>query len=94
MGSEADASCPKSAVSTASSSPCIFWIILRRIFMFAITEWRAVVRIGDWTLIEGNLPTRVSGLIREWAASHREELQANWARARDRRPLMKIAPLD
>lgn len=33
-------------------------------------------------------------LIREWAALHRAELDANWARTKAGEPLEKIAPLE
>jgi hypothetical protein len=32
-------------------------------------------------------------MAREWAALHRDELLANWARARNLEPLASIAPL-
>jgi hypothetical protein len=63
-------------------------------FHVRYNEWRAVIRIDDLTVIEGDLPARVRGLVREWALVHREELQANWTRTRERQPLTKIAPLD
>jgi len=33
-------------------------------------------------------------LIREWARSHRAELEANWKRAKKLQPLNQIAPLE
>lgn len=33
-------------------------------------------------------------LIREWAMAHREELEANWAKMKDGKPLDRIAPLE
>jgi hypothetical protein len=33
-------------------------------------------------------------LIREWSLAHRQELVANWNRARSEEPLERIAPLD
>jgi Domain of unknown function (DUF4160) len=33
-------------------------------------------------------------LIEEWASAHRDELEANWTRARAGEPLERIAPLD
>ncbi len=33
-------------------------------------------------------------LVKEWAASHRHELEVNWSRARNGEPLERIAPLD
>ncbi len=42
----------------------------------------------------GDLPHRVLGMVVEWAASHRAELEENWSRARARAPLTPIRPLE
>lgn len=55
---------------------------------------KGAVRIEDFALIEGRLPPRVLGLVVEWAANHREELLADWERARNEEPLSSIDPLD
>lgn len=47
----------------------------------------------DGEVLEGSLPPRVLRFVREWAALHREELAANWSRARAEQPLEEIAPL-
>jgi hypothetical protein len=39
------------------------------------------------------MPPRALRFIREWAELHRDELMANWNRARDRQPLEEIEPL-
>jgi hypothetical protein len=53
-----------------------------------------VASIGvDGTLLAGRLSRRDLALVRQWAALHREELQANWDRARRQEPLQKIEPL-
>lgn len=44
--------------------------------------------------VRGHLPPRALGLVREWAQLHRQELLANWHRARLRQPLDRIAPLE
>ena len=44
--------------------------------------------------VRGDFPPRAQGLVLEWAALHEEELQENWARARRREPLKRIAPLE
>jgi len=51
----------------------------------------------------GRLPTavrssagsrpRALGFVSEWALLHADELQANWDRARDSQPLLRIEPL-
>jgi hypothetical protein len=47
----------------------------------------------DGTLIAGSLPRRQLRLVKEWSALHREELLANWERARQDQPLERIEPL-
>jgi Domain of unknown function (DUF4160) len=44
-------------------------------------------------ILAGSLPPRALRLIADWAELHSDELQDNWRRARDREPLMPIAPL-
>jgi hypothetical protein len=44
-------------------------------------------------VIAGSLPRRALALVAEWAALHREELLANWERARREEPLEAIDPL-
>ena len=51
---------------------------------------------GDYRghgLVRG-LPHRVLGMVVEWAASHRTELEENWVHARARAPLARIRPLE
>jgi hypothetical protein len=47
----------------------------------------------DGTVIAGSLPGRQLRLVKRWAALHREELLANWERARQDEPLDRIDPL-
>lgn len=47
----------------------------------------------DGELLAGSLPPRALRYVREWAELHREELAANWSRARAEQPLEEIAPL-
>ena len=44
-------------------------------------------------VLGGSLPLRALRLVREWAGLHRDELLANWERARDYEPLAPIDPL-
>jgi hypothetical protein len=46
------------------------------------------------SVFAGELPPRALGMVMEWALLHREELMANWDRARSQQELQKIAPLD
>ena len=49
----------------------------------------------DGEILAGNLGSRVARrLIKEWTLAHRDELEANWSRARAGEPLERIAPLD
>lgn len=43
---------------------------------------------------EGRLPRRVRAMVVEWASLHRQELLADWERARGGLPLEDIDPLD
>lgn len=51
------------------------------------------VRIEDG-LVEGRFPPRALSLIIEWYTIHQDELLENWALARDRKALQRIAPLE
>jgi hypothetical protein len=44
-------------------------------------------------VVAGSLPRRALALVQEWAGQHREELEANWQRARRAEPLEPIDPL-
>lgn len=44
-------------------------------------------------LIAGSLPRRALVLVTEWAALHKDELAANWERARRAEPLESIDAL-
>ncbi|HWH52438.1 MAG TPA: DUF4160 domain-containing protein [Gemmatimonadaceae bacterium] len=44
--------------------------------------------------VTGQFPPRARALVLEWRAQHEAELLENWNRARGRRPLMPITPLE
>lgn len=49
----------------------------------------------DGKMVIGDVQSRTAlRLIREWASAHRTELEANWAKMKDGRPLDRIAPLE
>lgn len=56
-------------------------------------EHEALVTIETLGVLRGSLPSRVLGLVLEWASLHREALRQNWERARAGRPLSSIPPL-
>ena len=57
-------------------------------------EHRAILEIDPVAVLIGDLPPRALGLVMEWAALHREELEENWRRAREQAPLNPIRPLE
>jgi hypothetical protein len=63
-------------------------------FHVRYSEQRAIMAIEDLSVLEGELSPRVRGLVVEWAALHREELQDDWNRARQMQELRRIDPLD
>ncbi len=56
-------------------------------------EFKASIRIKDFTLLRGQLPPRALGLVMEWAALHQDELMKNWALIEKNKSLLKIDPL-
>ena len=63
-------------------------------FHAAYGEHEALVEIETLAILGGELPRRAMALVLEWAALHRQELRADWERARGGTPLESIAPLD
>jgi hypothetical protein len=57
-------------------------------------EHRAILAIESLAVLAGELPPRVLGLVTEWAAVHRAELEEDWRRARAREALEPIPPLE
>jgi hypothetical protein len=47
----------------------------------------------DGTILAGELQNRALRFVQEWAQLHRDELLANWTRARNYEPLEPIEPL-
>lgn len=54
----------------------------------------ALVGIQTLAVLHGRLPPRAHGLVVEWAALRREELQEAWDRAKRLEAPGSIAPLD
>ena len=57
-------------------------------------ENQVEIAIETLEVLKGKLPNRVLGLVLEWAALHRNELRADWERARNEQPLEYIQPLE
>jgi hypothetical protein len=53
----------------------------------------AIIEIATGEVIAGSIPGRAQRLVREWTELHREELVADWNRARARQDLEPIEPL-
>jgi hypothetical protein len=62
-------------------------------FHACYAEHDASIAIDTLNLFEGVLPAAILRLVREWAELHRDELMANWERARSKDPLEEIEPL-
>jgi len=56
-------------------------------------EYRALISISDFKVLEGNLPARILGLVIEWAELHKDELIRNWVLVKDTGNYFSIDPL-
>ncbi len=56
-------------------------------------DYEAVFSIETLQLIKGDMPARVQGLIIEWAALHKKELEENWTLVTEKQKFKKIQPL-
>jgi len=54
---------------------------------------KAEITIRDFLILKGELPSRIFGLVVEWAKDHREELMEDWDLARQQSKLKRIKPL-
>ncbi|MGH7316151.1 MAG: DUF4160 domain-containing protein [Candidatus Rokuibacteriota bacterium] len=82
---------------------CVFFGIVIRMFyrehepahFHAEHQGQQATFSFEGEMLTGHLRSRTaSRLIREWAALHRRELEANWANMRAGRPLQRIEPLE
>ena len=62
-------------------------------FHAAYGEFKAVFGVDPIEITSGSLPTWAERLVREWAELRRQELLANWRRARRLEALRTIKPL-
>ena len=56
-------------------------------------EYEATVTIDSGMLLAGTLPSRALAMVREWLTVNRNDIAANWERARQQLPLEQIVPL-
>jgi len=54
---------------------------------------KARIEIASGGILDGRLSPRAERLVREWVRRHQPELEHNWRRAREMRPLARIEPL-
>ncbi len=57
-------------------------------------DQEAIIDIHSLQILKGSLPKRARMMVVEWALEHREELLANWNKARIPEPLDKIQSLE
>ena len=57
-------------------------------------EHEAVFEIATGLILAGRLPLRARGLVEDWIATYRNELQQDWELAVASQPLLPIPPLD
>lgn len=58
------------------------------------SEYEALININTLAVFAGKLPPRALGLVMEWTALHQDELKSFWEKAKELKPLGKIAPLE
>ncbi len=56
-------------------------------------EYEASIEISTMGVMEGKLPSKVLGLVIEWATEHQAELLANWETLKATGNYQKIKPL-
>ena len=56
-------------------------------------EYKVVVGINDFSVIDGHLPSRAFLLVLEWAVVHKNELLKNWDVMMEKRQPYPIDPL-
>jgi hypothetical protein len=54
---------------------------------------KARIDIASGGVLDGRLSPRAERLVREWVRCHQPELEHNWRRAREVRPVERIEPL-
>jgi len=62
-------------------------------FHVQYNDYKAIIEIESLKLLEGKLPSRVLGLITEWAILNQKQLSDNWESIRDIGKFNKIKPL-
>ena len=63
-----------------------------KIFMY-FNEHKASINIKTFGVMEGKVPSKVLGLVVEWAEDHQDELFQNWENIKATGEYHKIDPL-
>jgi hypothetical protein len=56
--------------------------------------FEALIRIHDQSVMAGSLPGKALRIVQDWAATHSQELLANWQRGIDLLPMEMIGGAD
>ena len=62
-------------------------------FHVEYNEYKAAIDIKTFGVMEGKLPSKVLGLVVEWAEGHQNELSENWDSLKETGEYKKIEPL-
>ena len=62
-------------------------------FHAVYNEYEALFEIETLEIYRGYLPSRINGLVLEWATLHQQELMVNWIMAQKGKPVQPISPL-
>lgn len=56
-------------------------------------EHKVSIRIDTLGILDGKVPSKVMGLVVEWAEDHQDELMKNWESLKTTGEYFKISPL-
>lgn len=62
-------------------------------FHVEYNDYKASIDIKTFGVMEGKLPSKVLGLVVEWAEEHQDELFQNWNTIKESGEYIKIKPL-
>ena len=62
-------------------------------FHVEYNEYKASIDIKTFGVMEGKIPSKVLGLVVEWAEYHQDELFQNWGNIKETGEYIKIKPL-
>ena len=63
-------------------------------FHVIYNDFKAIISINDFSVLEGDLPPKAIGLVMEWAKSHQDELIKEWNLAKNMKELFQIQPIE